>query len=110
LCLFRIVQEGLRNVKKHSGASGAHVALEHLDGNLHLSISDEGAGFVVNDAAKRPGLGLFSMQERAHLIGARFEIHSETRKGTRIDVWVSRQQQAKSESPAVVQQPAVYET
>ena len=109
LCLFRIVQEGLRNVKKHSGASRAQVALEHLDGNLHLRISDDGAGFDVNDATKKPGLGLFSMEERAHLIGARFEIHSETRKGTRIDVWVSRQQQAKSESPAVVQQPAVYE-
>ncbi len=37
LCLFRIVQEGLRNVKKHSGATKAQVALEHLDGNLHLS-------------------------------------------------------------------------
>lgn len=110
LCLFRIVQEGLRNVKKHSGATKAQVALEHLDGDLHLSISDDGAGFDVNDATKKPGLGLFSMQERAHLIGARFEIHSEARKGTRIDIWVSRQQQVKSESRAVVGQPVVHET
>ena len=110
LCLFRIVQEGLRNVKKHSGATKAQVALEHLDGDLHLSISDDGAGFDVNDATKKPGLGLFSMEERARLIGARFEIHSETRKGTRIDIWVSRQQQVKSESRAVVGQPVVHET
>jgi signal transduction histidine kinase len=110
LCLFRIVQEGLRNVKKHSGASRAQVALDQLDGNLHLSVSDDGAGFDVQDTAKKQGLGLFSMEERARLIGARFEIHSETHKGTRIDVWVSRQQQAKSESLAVVEQPAVYET
>jgi signal transduction histidine kinase len=45
LCLFRIVQEALRNVKKHSGASKAHVQLEHFDGNLQLSITDHGAGF-----------------------------------------------------------------
>ena len=45
LCLFRIVQEGLRNVHKHSGAAHAEVRLEMLDGKLHLSISDDGAGF-----------------------------------------------------------------
>ncbi len=73
-------------------------------------ISDDGAGFDVNDATKKPGLGLFSMEERARLIGARFEIHSETHKGTRIDIWVSRQQQVKSESRAVVGQPVVHET
>ncbi|MGB9257316.1 MAG: hypothetical protein WCC25_20940, partial [Candidatus Korobacteraceae bacterium] len=77
---------------------------------LHLSVCDDGAGFDVQDTAKKQGLGLFSMQERAHLIGARFEIHSEARKGTRIDIWVSRQQQVKSESRAVVGQPVVHET
>ena len=46
LCLFRIVQEGLRNVQKHSGAAHAEVTLEMLDGKLHLSISDDGAGLI----------------------------------------------------------------
>lgn len=110
LCLFRIVQEGLRNVKKHSGALEAQVELEHLDGCLHLSVSDDGAGFDAKDAANKQGLGLFSMQERARLIGARFEIHSEPENGTRIDVWVSHPPQAKSELPDVVDQPAVYQT
>ena len=87
LCLFRIVQEGLRNVQKHSGAAHAEVRLEMLDGKLHLSISDDGAGFNVKDGAARQGLGLCSMRERARLVDGRFEIHSEKEKGTRIDVW-----------------------
>jgi signal transduction histidine kinase len=87
LCLFRIVQEGLRNVQKHSGAAHAQVRIETMDDTLHLSISDDGAGYDVNDGAGRQGLGLRSMQERVRLVGGRFEIHSKTRKGTRIDVW-----------------------
>jgi len=87
LCLFRIVQEGLRNVQKHSGAANAKVRLEMLNGNLHLSLSDDGAGFNVKDGEARQGLGLCSMRERARLVDGRFEIHSEKENGTRIDVW-----------------------
>ncbi len=88
LCLFRIVQEGLRNVQKHSGAAHAQVRIETIDYTLHLSISDDGAGYDVKGGADRQGLGLRSMRERVRLVGGRFEIHSEIRKGTRIDVWV----------------------
>ncbi len=87
LCLFRIVQEGLRNVQKHSGAANAQVRIETMNGTLHLSISDDGAGYDIKSGAGRQGLGLRSMRERVHLIGGRFEIHSKARKGTRIDVW-----------------------
>ena len=87
LCLFRIVQEGLRNVQKHSGAAHAQVRIETMDDTLHLSISDDGAGFDVKDGVDRQGLGLWSMRERVRLVGGRFEIHSETQKGTRIEVW-----------------------
>jgi signal transduction histidine kinase len=87
LCLFRIVQEGLRNVQKHSGAARAQVRIETMDDTLHLSISDDGEGYDVNDGAGRQGLGLWSMQERVRLIGGRIEIHSKIRKGTRIEVW-----------------------
>ena len=87
LCLFRIVQEGLRNVQKHSGAAQAKVRIERMGDTLHLSISDEGAGCDVKDGAGRQGLGLWSMRERVRLVGGRFEIHSKTREGTRIDVW-----------------------
>lgn len=87
LCLFRVVQEGLRNVKKHSGASQAKVSLAQRNGHLHLSISDDGAGFNVKDAAGREGIGMLTMEERARLIGARFLIRSEPHRGTQIDVW-----------------------
>ena len=45
LCLFRIVQEGLRNLKKHSGATRAQVRLGRIGGKLFVSVSDEGIGF-----------------------------------------------------------------
>lgn len=110
LFLFRIVQEALRNVKKHSGASKAEVELSHVEGNLHLSITDNGTGFDMHDAAKNEGLGLFSMKERARLIGARIEVWSELQKGTRIDVWVKQQQQARTESPVLAVKPVMHQT
>jgi signal transduction histidine kinase len=45
------------------------------------------------------------MAERARLVGARFEIHSEPQQGTRIDVWVRQQQAAKMETPKVLVKP-----
>jgi signal transduction histidine kinase/ABC-type uncharacterized transport system substrate-binding protein len=87
LCLFRIVQEGLRNVKKHSEATHAQVRLEKLDGGFRLSISDNGKGFDPKGVSEGQGLGLWSMKERVRLIEGRFEIHSELHNGTRIEVW-----------------------
>ena len=51
LCMFRITQEALRNIKRHSGASQAEVRLEQLDGRLHLSVSDRGRGFNSDEPA-----------------------------------------------------------
>jgi signal transduction histidine kinase/ABC-type uncharacterized transport system substrate-binding protein len=87
LCLFRIAQEGLQNLKKHSGIKKAQLSVRHMGNRLILSLHDEGAGF---DAEKldRPGLGILSMQGRARVLGGEFEIHSKPGKGTRIDVWV----------------------
>jgi signal transduction histidine kinase len=87
LCLFRIVQEALRNVQKHSGAAHAQVRIEKADDTLHLSISDDGVGFDVEDGSRPQGLGLWSMRKRVRLVGGRYQIHSEKHKGTRIDVW-----------------------
>ncbi len=87
LCLFRIVQEGLRNVKKHSKATHAQVRLERLDGGLHLSISDNGRGFDLEDISDGQGLGMWSMKERVRQIDGRFEMRSAPYKGTRVEVW-----------------------
>jgi len=88
LCLFRIVQEGLRNSKKHSRASNAQVGLEMVGDRLHVSVCDQGVGFNLKELLNKDGLGVRSMGERARLLGGRFEIHSEPQKGTRIDAWV----------------------
>jgi signal transduction histidine kinase len=88
LCLFRIVQEGLRNLKKHSGVTNAQVRLHRAGEKLMVFVSDEGLGFDVRDLREREGLGIRSMEERAYLLGGRFEVHSELGKGTRIEAWV----------------------
>jgi signal transduction histidine kinase/ABC-type uncharacterized transport system substrate-binding protein len=93
LCLFRTVQEGLQNLKKHSGAAEAQVRLRKDGDRLFLSVSDQGAGFDAKKMRNNATLGLRSMGERARLVGGLFEIHSEPGKGTRIDVYVPLLQQ-----------------
>ena len=90
LCLFRITQEGLQNLKKHSGTKKAQLSLRHIGDKLFLSLCDEGMGFDTNRMEK-PGLGILSMQGRARLLGGEFEIHSKPGEGTRIEVWVPLQ-------------------
>jgi signal transduction histidine kinase/ABC-type uncharacterized transport system substrate-binding protein len=97
LCLFRIVQEGLRNLKKHSGAAKARVRLRRVGDKLLVTVYDQGAGFDVHDLGKKEGLGIRSMEERADLLGGRFEIHSKPSKGTRVEAWVPLH--PKSERP-----------
>lgn len=88
LGLFRITQEALRNVKRHSGAERAEVHLKLTGGNLHLSISDRGKGFDVNDLSTRNGIGIRSMEERLRSLGGHLEIESRPMEGTRIDAWL----------------------
>jgi signal transduction histidine kinase len=77
LCLFRVAQETLRNVKRHSGASRAEVRLEATEQVISLSISDAGTGFDPRALRPRAGLGIRSMQERLRLLGGHFEICSQ---------------------------------
>jgi signal transduction histidine kinase len=82
LCVFRIVQEGLRNLKKHSGAEEAKVDLKMTAGGLAITVRDEGYGFDLRGLHKNEGLGIRSMEERVRSLGGKFEIHSESGKGT----------------------------
>jgi signal transduction histidine kinase len=86
LCLFRIVQEGLRNAIAHSGAKEVSVQLAGAPDSVALSIADEGAGFDVD--AARDGLGLRSMRERLAPINGALEIYSAPGAGTRLEVMV----------------------
>jgi signal transduction histidine kinase len=85
LCLFRVVQEGLRNIKRHSGADRAEVRLEYSGGKIHLSVVDRGQGFEVNNRPSRAGIGIRSMEERLRSLGGQLEITSTPMSGTRID-------------------------
>jgi signal transduction histidine kinase/ABC-type uncharacterized transport system substrate-binding protein len=91
LCLFRIVQEGLQNLRKYSGALQGQVNLREEGDRLFLSVSDEGRGFDAKEVRNRVGLGILSMGERARLVGGQFEISSALGKGTKIDVCVPLQ-------------------
>lgn len=84
LGLFRIAQEGLNNVVKHSGAREAQVILRGKEGVLQLSVADFGRGFEQADAAAKGGLGLASMRERLRLINGAFTVSSQPGEGTTI--------------------------
>ena len=88
LCIFRIVQEGLRNLKKYSGAEEAKVDLRIRGHRLEISVRDEGRGFNLSEVGQNGGLGIRSMEQRARLLGGKFEIHSEPGKGTTLKAWV----------------------
>ncbi|MBI4263483.1 MAG: MCP four helix bundle domain-containing protein [Acidobacteria bacterium] len=89
VCVYRIVQEALTNVARHSGASSCTVALIRRDGVLHLTIEDDGRG--IDTAAARAvdarrGLGLIGMRERAQALSGTFVIENRPEGGTRVAV------------------------
>ena len=90
--LFRIVQEGVNNIKKHAQASRVHVVIEFSDHKINITISDNGRGFILKeslDELPRSGkLGLAGIQERARLLGGTAEVISVPGKGTTLLVKV----------------------
>jgi signal transduction histidine kinase len=88
LCFFRIVQEGLRNVKRHSGIEKANVHIEWSGESLHLAVYDEGKGFDLRTPPAGGGIGIWSMRERLRLSGGRLQIQSHQMQGTKIDAWL----------------------
>jgi signal transduction histidine kinase len=88
LCLYRIVQESLRNVIKHSGSQEAAVVLTANARVIHLSVSDVGKGFDLHSAKAKSGLGLIGMTERLRSVGGEISILSNER-GTKIRVSIA---------------------
>ena len=86
LCLYRITQEGLRNIAKHAGGAEAWVTLTANTQEIVLSIEDSGLGFP--HPSPPGGLGLISMQERVRVIQGVFSICSIPGKGTHVEVRV----------------------
>jgi signal transduction histidine kinase len=88
LCLFRVAEESLTNIAKHSGADSARVCLTSHDDGLHLLIEDFGNGFDASTLERKAGLGFVSMQERLRVIRGTIDVDSAPSRGTRIDVRV----------------------
>ncbi len=84
--LFRIVQEALANVGRHSGARAATVTLRYGDGTVALEVGDEGRGFDPAAARSPQAIGLLSMAERAEALGGSFSLSSAPGAGTKIAV------------------------
>jgi len=88
LFLYRVAQESLRNVTRHSGARRAWVALARTSAGLELTVTDDGCGFDLAAARRRGGLGLISIDERARLIGGSVTIDTAPQRGTTLRVLV----------------------
>ena len=97
LALYRVVQEALTNIAKHSNARCVDISLEQQDRTVVLTIRDDGTGFDYQEALKRKPrrrkddvlrLGLLGLRERMELLGGTFHIDAEPGKGTTITVHV----------------------
>ncbi len=86
--LFRVIQEAISNVVKHSSASETTIRLELVDGKVRASVEDNGKGFEVGDKAHGydGGLGLMGMQERVDLLGGSLQVYSQPGRGTRLSL------------------------
>jgi signal transduction histidine kinase len=88
VCLYRIAQEALRNVSKHSGAREAWVEIERKGDEILLSIVDNGIGFDHEAPKGGKCLGLISMRERVRMLNGTIKIKSAPGEGTRVNVRV----------------------
>jgi PAS domain S-box-containing protein len=84
--VFRIIQESLANVAKHARASRAEVAIEEGDGEVMISVRDDGLGFSIDDPRKPDSFGLVGLRERAYLLGGEATIISAPGQGTNVEV------------------------
>ena len=86
--VFRILQESLNNIAKHSQATRVRLSLVRADGRIDVTVEDNGSGFdmkkVVNDEKSLRGLGLTSMKERAELLNGTFSVASLKGEGTTV--------------------------
>ena len=100
LCLYRVLQEALQNVVKHSVSQHAHVSLNGHGHTIDLTVKDTGAGFDPLEAVRGPGLGLTSMKERLKGIGGQLAVHSQRGAGTMVHAVAPLRLPAKT-APAV---------
>jgi len=87
--IYRVTQECLQNIARHSQATAVNLDLYTADKNIELSVHDNGAGFCADQVGGKPmSFGVAGMRERAELVGGRLEISSRPGQGTRIRLMV----------------------
>lgn len=84
--IYRIVQEGINNIVKHSGATEATVVIKNASGRLSISIRDNGRGLAANSASSAAGFGLTSIRERAQIMGGTAGIDSAPGHGVNLHI------------------------
>lgn len=102
LAFYRMVQEALRNIDRHSGADEVRIRLGWRESEVTLEVHDNGRGFDRSSPGWCPGVGLASMEERARLLGGEFQIQSNPGSGTTIRVALPWEEapHAKTHHPA----------
>jgi signal transduction histidine kinase len=89
--IYRVIQESLANVARHSQARRVEIELTYQPDRLQFYVADNGRGFDVN--RKLPGMGLRTMRERIQSVGGKLTIESEIGKGTRVSAQVPLSQE-----------------
>ena len=88
--LYRIAQEAVGNAIRHARASSVALQIRESVADVELTVTDDGIGFVGDAGQRRPGMGLFTMRERAGLVGGRLIINSTEGRGSRVVAVVPR--------------------
>jgi len=105
ICLYRVLQESLGNMVKHSGTQEAQVTLTGRSDEIHLDVCDSGVGFDPEEQREIFGLGLISMRERLNLVGGKLLVESQPLGGTQIKACVPLSSSAsRIEHPTEVQE------
>jgi PAS domain S-box-containing protein len=93
LCVYRVLQESLTNVSRHSRARHVSISLAMKPVELMLSVFDDGMGFEMSDEHHDRGSGITGMHERAHLVGGSIDVRSTPSGGTRVVLRIPRQEE-----------------
>src|SRR5262249_54712156 len=88
--LYRVVQEGIGNILKHSGATVVRLVVHRMPDLLEITWSDNGRGFDPASAARQEGMGLARMAERVRWMGGHLEIRSQPGSGATFRISIPR--------------------
>lgn len=107
LSFFRVLQEALRNIFRHSHAGAVQVELFADARGIHLRITDDGVGFDTSAPGNAEGLGLVSMRERLRLVGGSLTITSQPARGTRVEARAPLAQQGRFPAASHSEEPGL---